>query len=84
MASGDTLLILTPLAHEAPASGAASLDVRNGHPVLDFGTALATTNSRGLVRWVPANRRIAPSQHEDRDPLRDGFEIDYLHQGGKP
>lgn len=37
MASGDTLLIFTPLHNEAP-SGAtiATLDTRNNHPVLDF------------------------------------------------
>lgn len=36
MASGDTLLIFGPLHNEPPSSGHARLDVRNGHPVLDF------------------------------------------------
>lgn len=36
MASGDTLLVLTPLHNEPPASSYATLDTRNGHPVLDF------------------------------------------------
>ena len=41
MASGDTLLILTPLHNEPPAATPALLDTRNSHPVLDFD---ATTN----------------------------------------
>lgn len=36
MASGDTLLLLTPLANEPPAAAFATFDTRNGHPVLDF------------------------------------------------
>lgn len=36
MASGDTLLMLSPLANEPPATSYATLDLRNGHPVLDF------------------------------------------------
>ena len=36
MASGDTLVVLNPLANEPPASGYATFDTRNGHPVLDF------------------------------------------------
>lgn len=36
MASGDTLIIFTPLANEPPVSAYASIDTRNAHPVLDF------------------------------------------------
>ena len=39
MASGDTLLIFTPLANEPPAATPALLDTRNSHPVLDFDDA---------------------------------------------
>jgi hypothetical protein len=36
MASGDTLCIFTPLGNEAPSASYATLDLRNGHPCLDF------------------------------------------------
>lgn len=36
MASGDTLLVFTPLANEPPAATFATMDTRNAHPVLDF------------------------------------------------
>lgn len=36
MASTDTLLVFTPLHNEPPAAAFATLDTRNGHPVLDF------------------------------------------------
>lgn len=39
MASGNTLLVWTPQANEPPASIAATLDLRNQHPVLDFDAA---------------------------------------------
>lgn len=38
MASGNTLLTLLPLANEPPATAYATLDLRNGHPTLDFDT----------------------------------------------
>ena len=38
MASGDTLVIFTPLHNEPPSSNAATIDLRNQHPVLDFDT----------------------------------------------
>ena len=39
MASGDTLLIFTPLHNEPPSSNPATLDTRNLHTVLDFDAA---------------------------------------------
>jgi hypothetical protein len=36
MATGETLIIFTPLANEPPTSNAATLDQRNNRPVLDF------------------------------------------------
>jgi hypothetical protein len=49
MASGDTLLIFTPLHNEPPASNPATLDTRNAHPVLDFD---ATTNESAVFSAV--------------------------------
>lgn len=36
MASGDTLIVFTPLHNEPPAADGATLDTRNQHPLLDF------------------------------------------------
>ena len=36
MASGDSLVIFTPLSNEPPSSNFATFDTRNAHPVLDF------------------------------------------------
>ena len=49
MASGDTLLIFTPLHNEPPASNYATLDTRNSHPCLDFD---ATTNESAVFSAV--------------------------------
>jgi len=49
MASGDTLLVFTPLHNEPPASNNATLDMRNQHPVLDFD---ATTNESAVFSGV--------------------------------
>ena len=49
IASGDSLLIWTPLANEPPAANFATLDTRNSHPVLDFDT---TTGESAVFRGV--------------------------------
>ena len=49
MASGDTLLIFTPLHNEPPAATYATLDLRNQHPCLDFD---ATTNESAVFSGV--------------------------------
>ena len=40
MASGDTLLVFTPLHNEPPSTAFATLDTRNQHAVLDFDDAI--------------------------------------------
>ena len=49
MASGDTLLIFTPLHNEPPAANYATFDTRNQHPVLDFD---ADTNEEAVFSAV--------------------------------
>jgi hypothetical protein len=49
MASGDTLVIFTALHNEPPSSNAATLDLRNQHPVLDFD---ASTNESAVFAGV--------------------------------
>lgn len=49
MASGDTLLIFTPLHNEPPISNPATIDTRNQHPVLDFD---ASTNENAIFSGV--------------------------------
>ncbi len=49
MASGDTLLIFSPLHNEPPSSNPATLDIRNQHPTLDFD---ATTNEVAVFSAV--------------------------------
>jgi hypothetical protein len=49
MASGDTLLIFTPLHNEPPSSNPATLDIRNQHPTLDFDD---TTNEDAVFSAV--------------------------------
>ena len=43
MASGDTLCVFTPYMNEPPATNYATLDLRNGHPTLDFDTTTQET-----------------------------------------
>lgn len=49
MASGDTLVILDPLQNIPPATAYATLDMRNGHAVLDFN---ASTDSSAVFKSV--------------------------------
>lgn len=49
MASGDTLIIFTPLHNEPPAANFATLDLRNLHPVLDFDP---TTNESAVFSSI--------------------------------
>jgi hypothetical protein len=49
MASGDTLLIFTPLSNQPPAANFATPDTRNSHPVLDFD---ASTNESAVFSSV--------------------------------
>lgn len=49
MASSDTLVVLTPLHNEPPSSDFATLDTRNGHPVLDFD---ASTNEDAVFSFI--------------------------------
>lgn len=49
MATGDTLLVFTPLQNEPTSSNFATLDLRNNHPVLDFD---ATTNESAVFRSI--------------------------------
>lgn len=49
MASGETLAVFTPYANEPPASNYATLDLRNGHPCLDFDDA---TNESAIFSGV--------------------------------
>ena len=49
MASGDTLLVFSPLNNEPPASNYATFETRNQHPVLDF---YATTNESAVFTGV--------------------------------
>lgn len=49
MASGDTLLVFTPLHNVPPSSNYATLDTRNLHPVLDFDD---TTNESAVFSAI--------------------------------
>lgn len=43
MATGNTLAVFLPMGYEPPSSNYATLDTRNGHPVLDFDTTTQET-----------------------------------------
>jgi len=49
MASGDTLIVFSPLNNEPPAANYATFDTRNSHPVLDFD---ATTNESAVFTGI--------------------------------
>lgn len=49
MATGDTLLVFTPLHHEPVTADSATIDLRNSHPVLDFD---ASTNESTVFSSV--------------------------------
>ena len=49
MASGDTILVFTPLHNEPPSANFATIDLRNLHPVLDFD---ATANEYAVFSAV--------------------------------
>ena len=53
MATGNTLLVFTPLANEPPAALYATLDTRNAHPVLDFDAA--TNEYANFTGIMPRN-----------------------------
>lgn len=53
MASGDTLIVFTPLHNEPPSSNAATVDLRNQHAVLDFDAATDESARFGSV--MPRN-----------------------------
>lgn len=53
MASGNILAVFTPLSNEPPATSFATLDTRNGYPVLDFDDA---SDEAAIFRgFMPAN-----------------------------
>ena len=49
MASGDTLIVFTPLSNEPPSTNFATLDTRNLHPTLDFD---ATTEEKAVFTGI--------------------------------
>jgi len=49
MASGDTLVVFTPLHNQPPSSNAATIDLRNQHPILDYDD---TTDEDGMFGSV--------------------------------
>ena len=49
MASGDTLVVFTPLNNEPPSSAFATFDTRNQHVVLDFND---TTNESAVFKGI--------------------------------
>ena len=75
MASGDTLVVFTPLHNEPPSSNFATLDSRNSIPVLDFNdttdeTAIfkgimprhyaGTTGVTVYIHWMATDTTVTP------------------------
>jgi len=55
MASGDSILIFTPLHNEPPTANVATLDTRNQHPVLDFALTEEAVFSAVMPRHYGGN-----------------------------
>ena len=65
MASGDTLCVFSPLHNEPPAANAATLDLRNQHPCLDFdaGTNESAVFSTIMPRHYAATTGVTVYLH---------------------
>lgn len=94
MATGDTLLVFTPLAAEMPGSAHASFDTRNHHPVIDFDDSAQESvvfsgalprgyDGGGLtVTLVWAASTASPGGDAATNCLRWGIAVERLDSGG--
>lgn len=94
MATGDTLLVFTPLAAEMSGSARASFDTRNGHPVIDFddsaqeavffsGALPRGYGGGGLtVTLVWAASTASPGDDAAVNRVRWGIAVERLESGG--